>query len=241
MCGERGRRQRAHRLGDLGPHGIQQFLDRAAAFGERDDQTVFAVDAVGEVVLELRLRLPHRRTVPGTQHVEVLAHLQARERQQVAGHRAAVGTDEHAAVTQHRVAREARARSHEREVVGGVPRRGDGLERAEARALAEQHIHRPASRRQRRGMALQQPTRRFAVVVMIVRQHHAAEPAAAVDRGAQPGQMLLLQRPRIDYPRGLAPDHPGVRPRQRQRPGVRRAHEQDVVVRQQVGFGTGLC
>ena len=70
-------------IGDLRPHRVEQFLDRAPAFSQRQQQAVLAVDAVGEVVVQLRPRVPNGRPVARTQHIESSRTAQARERQQV--------------------------------------------------------------------------------------------------------------------------------------------------------------
>ena len=178
---------------------------------ERGDQAVLAVEAVRDVLLELRVRVPHRRAVAGAQDIEVIAHAQALERAQVARHRAGFGADEHAARAEHRVAGEARAGAHEREVVGGVPRRRDSLERPEADALGERHVRLAAARRQRRRMALAQRRDRLGVVVVVVRERDPAESAALLDRVEHAAQMGVEQRPGVDHPCRVPADHPGVR------------------------------
>ena len=64
----------------------------------------------------------------------------------------------------------AKAAMHQRggAFVGPFAFDAENIEWTEARALREQHVDCPAPRRQRRGMALQQRTGRFSVVVMIV-------------------------------------------------------------------------
>ena len=105
---------------------------------------VLAVDAMGCVLFEPALRVPHGRPVAGAQHVEVFTQAQTGQRQQVARERARVGADEDAAGAEHGVAGEARALADERVVVGRVPGREDGDERADALAFAELEVDRAA-------------------------------------------------------------------------------------------------
>ena len=183
--------QRAQLLGHLCPDRVEQFVHRATPFSQRDDQVVFTVDAVGDVLFELGVGVPHRRPVTRAEHVEVFAQPQPGERKQVPGHRATIRADEDAALPQHRVAGEAGAVGHQGVVVGCVTRSGHGLERSEAHVLAEQHVDRAAPARQRRRVALEQRTDSFGVVVMIVGQHHPSQPAAGIDGGTRAREMLV--------------------------------------------------
>ena len=195
---------------------------------------------MGYVLLQLGVRVPHRWAVAGAQHVEVVAHAQPRQRQQVAGHRTPVGADEDAAVAEHSIAGEARALGYQRVVVGGVPGRGDGLQRAEAHTFAELDVDGAAPRGERRGMACEQRLHGVGVVVVVVCQRHAAQPAAILHGRDHVLDVLGQVRSRIDHPCGVAPEDPCVRPRQRQRAGVGRAHEPDVVMREQIRARRGL-
>ncbi len=207
---------------------------------QRQDQAVFAVDPMRDVLLELLARVPHDLAVARQQHVEVLAQPQARQRQQVAGHRAGMRRDQHAAVSEHGVAGEARALGDQRVVVGRVPGRVNGLERPEADALGELHVSASASGRKRRRMYFEQRLDRRRVIGVIVRQHDAAEAAARLDRRDQPAQVLVLQRARVDDPRRAATDDPRVRAAQRQRTRIRRAQAQHVVVAEQACIRAGV-
>ena len=122
-------------------------------------------------------------------------------------------------------------------MIGGVSRGRDRLEQAEAGALHEQHVDLTATSRDRGGTAREHGRERFGVVMVVVCEHDAAEAAALGDSREDALQVLLEQRAGVDQPGGRAALQPGVRPRQRQRPGVRRAQAQDVVRREQLLLG----
>ena len=148
--------------------------------------------------------------------------------------------DEDRALAQDGVPAEAGPAGDQREVIGGVPRCGNGIERSEAHAFGEPDVDLSATGRQRRGMAREQLGHRFGVIFVIVCQRHAAEAAATLDRGQDPAQVRVDQRPRVHDPRRFAAHDPRIRARQRQRSRVRRAHAQDVIAIQQVGIGSRI-
>jgi hypothetical protein len=230
MRRERGRGDGAQLRRHVRPDRVEQLLDRAQPFGQRHGQVVLAIDAVGCILFEPALRVPHGRPVAGAQHIEVFTKAQTRQRQQVAGHRPWVRADEHAATAEHGVAGEARPLRDQRIVVGGVTRREDRCERTHLRAFAEHDVDGATRGCERRAEAVRHRPGRFGVVVVVMRHGHAAKPPARLDRGVQRGEMLLQQRPRVDHPRRRVPDQPAVRPRQGQRPRVRCPHQLDVVV-----------
>ncbi len=122
-------------------------------------------------------------------------------------------------------------------MVGGVPGSGNRLERPEARALGEHDVRLAASRCERRRVVLAQRRHRLGVIAVIVRQRDAAEPAELLDRVEQAPQVGAEQRPGIEHPRRIAPEQPGVRARQRQRPGIVGAHAEDLTRRQRLRVG----
>ena len=76
------------------------------------------------------------------------------------------------------------------------------------------------------------------MVVMVMRQDHAAEPAARLDRLQQAVDMRFEQRAWVDDPCGFPVHDPGVGARERRRPGIRGAQPQDVVFLEQVRIGS---
>ena len=112
---------------------------------------------------------------------------------------------------------------------------GDGVrdERAEALALDEPDVGGEA-RRGHRGAPEPVPQREHAldVVEVVVRHRDPTRAAARLDLGGHRVEVLGQVRPGVDDPRRVAPDDPGVRARQRERPGVVGAHARDVQARE---------
>ena len=121
----------------------------AHAAGQRGQQPVLAFEAMCDVLVELRGRVPHDRPVPGTQRVHV-ERAQPTQRLHVEGERVSARRDEDAALAQHRVAAEHDAAGDERDVVERVPRRGDHSERPERVAVAR--ARHPGARLRHRGL-----------------------------------------------------------------------------------------
>src|SRR5919107_1067148 len=88
-----GRAQRGRRVG---PHAVQQLVRAAQAVGQRALEPALAVEAVGDVLVELGVRVEDERPVTGAQDLEAAAP-QAPQRGEVAAQRAGVGRDEDAA------------------------------------------------------------------------------------------------------------------------------------------------
>jgi len=172
---------------------------------------------VGDVLVELVERVPHRRAVAGADDAQrELA--QALQRLEVL---AEVLGDEHAALAEHRVAGEARALPHEREVVGRVAGHGVDRERAEASAVAEPHVGRVAARADPRAAEpLAQREEPLDVVLVVVRDRDAAGAAASLDRRGHTLDVVGDVRAGVDDPRRVAADDPRVGAGQRVRAGV---------------------
>ena len=232
--GERRRWRPGAALGHVRPDRVQQLLDRAAALAERRDQAALAIQAVRDVLVELARAASHTGGPwPGQSTSKSSRSAQPLERQQVAGHRARIGADEDAALAQHGVAGEAgagarSARSGRRRGrAWRPPRRARSARRRSSCTSAS-----PRAAASGAGQRSSSVLDGLAVVGVVVGQRHAAEPAARLDaRPSRRSQVLLEQRARVDDPGRVAPDDPGVGARQRQRPGVGRAHAQDVVAR----------
>jgi hypothetical protein len=107
-------------------------------------------------------------------------------------------------------------------MVGGVAGRGDRAQRPELVAVGQAHVgllvarggDRDASR------AAAQLLDRLDVVLVVVGDRDAADPAAVGGVGEHPRQVGLHQRSGIDDVAGVAADEPSVRPLQGERPGV---------------------
>ena len=151
---------------------------------------------------------------------------------EVAAQRPGVGRDEDAALAEDRVAGEAHRAGDEREMVGRMSRRGDHLERPELVAVGEPHA------RAARVAATRAPSRPPARARPRRGRHGRASarsrraPASA-HLGLDRLQVCVDRGPGIDDPARIAPDDPGVRPAQRERPWVVGAHESDIVLVQE--------
>ncbi len=159
---------------------------------------------------------------------------------QIARQRAGVGRDEDAPAAEHGIAAEARSRADESEVVGCVPRRGDRSEGTDLAVVAELDVDVASTRRQPgAGKRSSRARDGLGVIAVVVGQDDAAE-AAPLARAPPRWRSMCSSSsgPGSTTQAGSRPDHPGVRPGQGQRRGVRRPHQQDVVAREAARRGT---
>jgi hypothetical protein len=75
-----------------------------------------------------------------------------------------------------------------------------------------------------------QRVRRAGVVAVVVGERDAADPAAVARRRQDRLDVRGVLRAGVDDPARVAPHEPGVRPLERERPGVVGLHEGDVVL-----------
>ena len=105
MCAARvsaaaGRR----RAGTSGHAASKQLVFGAESRVQRLEEPAFAVEAVGDVLVELCRRVPDHRAVARAQRLEI-ERAQAAQRVEVRGQRALARGDEDAPLPEHRVAR----------------------------------------------------------------------------------------------------------------------------------------
>ena len=119
----------------------------------------------------------------------------------------------------------------EREVVGSVAGGRERLERPDPRPVGQEHVDLAAGGRQR---GVREPPadrrNRLGVIGVVVSQRDPAEAAARLDLGDSASRCSSSAGPGVDQPRRVAADDPRVGPGQRERPRVRRADPDDVVV-----------
>ena len=149
-------------------------------------QQPLALEAVGDVLVELGGGIPDVGPVAGAEHVEVeLA--QPAQGVEVGRQRALAGRDEHRALAEHRVAGEADPAEQQADVVGRVAGRGDRAERAHLLALGRKHHrHIAGARRERLGA--------LGVVGVRMGEHDALD--AAAGRGEHGVEVRLVVRAR---------------------------------------------
>jgi hypothetical protein len=133
-------------------------------------------------------------------------------------------------VPEHGVAGEQRALRDEGQVVGRVARRGDRMQRTERVTVAEPHVG-AGEARAGHGRPAGPPAQLRGgrdVVVVVVRDGDAADPAPVGGVGQHRVDVGVEGRPRVHDPARAAADQPRVRALQREGPGVVGLHLRDV-------------
>ena len=209
MRGERERRRRPQLGRGVGPGGVEQLVAVTQAGGERGHQTPLAVQAMLDVLGQLRLWVPDVGAVSGADDIE-LERAQAAQRAEVRRQRPLAGSDEDAARAEHRVAREAGSSGHQADAVGRVSR---GTER-----LEWPHLLTVARKRHRRA----QFVRALGMVGVRVCQHHPLDPLAS----GRPNRLEVrgISRPGVDHP---VAHNVGVGAVERERGRIGRPHPDD--------------
>src|SRR5918999_462580 len=223
--GQRQRREVPQLRRGVRPGGVEQLVARPEARLERLQQPPFARQPVRDVLVELGRGVPHVRSVPGAEHVEVEA-AQAPQRVEVRRQRALARRDEHASAPEHGVAREAGPPRHQADAVGRVARGRERSERPDRLAVARQ--------RDRRA----ELSRALGVVGMGVGEDDALDPLFG--RAPDGLEVARVGGSGVHDPRS---HHVAVRPVQRERRRIGRsdAHHAGRVALLAVDFHNRFC
>ena len=206
------------------PGRVEHLVDVRAPAVERLEQPPLAVEAVRDVLVELRRRVLDHRAVAGAQQLEVAARA---ARASASRYSPSCADDEHRALAEHGVAGERDRAGDERDVVGRVARASRRLQRPEPVAVAE-HVGvpraaptgAPGAARPRTASAWSAWS--WVSAIPPAPPRRSASATTAVD-------VLVERRARVDDPARVAPDEPRVRAAQRERARVVGADQRDVV------------
>ncbi len=170
---------------DFGPGGIQEVVAASQAGVQGLQEAALAVEAVGEVLVELRGRVPDVWAVARAQHGKVeLA--QPVEGVQIGGQGALARGDEDAACPEDGVTREADTSEEQADAVGGVPGRNNRCEGTDLRGVIGEDDRR---------------TEEMCPLGMIrVRVRKGNPLNAAVSRAPNGLEVDRISRPRVHHP-----------------------------------------
>ena len=132
--------------GRVVPHLVEQLVVRAQAARERVEQPVLAVEAVRDVLVELRGRVPHDRAVARAQRIERRARAAAAATPGRAASEPPPGGMKTLPSPSTVSPQKSDAIGEERDVVERVARRRDHLERAERVTVVQHDVRRQALR-----------------------------------------------------------------------------------------------